>query len=213
MKVVGIGAGGHAKVVIEILRSAPQHEIVGLVDQDASLWHTSVLGVKVLGDDNILPELKREGVAGIFIGLGGVADTRLRQRLYEHAVGLGFTVVEAIHRGACVSPSATLGNGVTVMCNAIVGADAHLGNNVIVNSGAIVEHDCVIGDHVHIAPGAKLSGGVVVDIGAHVGIGAVVLQQRRIGANAIVGGGAVVIKDVPAQATVVGVPAKEMVKR
>jgi UDP-perosamine 4-acetyltransferase len=213
MKVVGIGAGGHAKVVIEILRSASQHEIVGLVDQNGDLCNTLILGIRVLGNDNLLSELKQQGVAGAFIGVGGVADTRGRRELYEQTVRLGFTVVDAIHTAACVSPSAKLGNGITVMSGAIVGAEAQLGKNVIVNSGAIVEHDCVIGDHVHIAPGAMLSGGANVEEGAHVGIGAVVLQQRRIGAHAVVGAGAVVISDVPPRTTVVGMPARELVKR
>lgn len=212
MKIVGIGAGGHAKVVIEILRSASQHEIVGLVDKAGEHGNRSVLGVPVLGDDSVLSELRAQGIAGAFIGMGSIADTRARRELYQQTVALGFTVVPAIHARAYVSPSARIGDGITLMAGAMVGADACLGENVIVNSGAVVEHDCVIGDHVHIAPGALLSGGARVDEGAHVGIGAVVLQQRRIGAEAVVGAGAVVITDVPAQTTVIGVPARQLVK-
>ncbi|HKG62175.1 MAG TPA: NeuD/PglB/VioB family sugar acetyltransferase [Pyrinomonadaceae bacterium] len=206
--VVGFGAGGHAKVVIEILRSLQGYHLVGLLDVEQELWGRNVLGVEVLGDDSMMPGLKQRGVTHAFIGVGTVGDARARRGLYEKVSGFGFEMVAAIHAAAIVSPSATIGDGPTIMAGAIVNANAVLGNNVIVNTGAIVEHDCVIGDHTHLATGARLAGGVHVGPGAHIGIGAVVRQEIKIGAGAIVGAGAVVVKDVPAGKTVIGVPAK-----
>lgn len=208
IRVVGFGAGGHAKVVIEILRSMHEYEIAGLLETRKELWGTSVLGVKVLGDDSMMADLKQSGIDHAFIGVGTVGDAEARRQLYEKVSGFGFQIVPAIHVAAIVSSSARIGDGPTIMAGAIVNADAMLGNNVIVNTGAIVEHDCVIGDHVHIATGARLAGGVHVGQGSHIGIGAVVRQEIRIGEGAIVGAGAVVVKDVPAFKTVVGVPAR-----
>jgi UDP-perosamine 4-acetyltransferase len=206
--VVGFGAGGHAKVVIEILRSLPEYAIVGLLEARCDLWHTSVLGVEVLGDDSMMAELKQRGIDHAFIGVGTVGDAQPRRQLYEKVAGFGFQFVPAIHAAAIVSLSTTIGTGPTIMAGAIVNANSVMGNNVIVNTGAIVEHDCVIGDHAHIATGARLAGGVQVGPGAHIGIGAVVRQEIRIGAGAIVGAGAVVVRDVPAGTTVIGVPAR-----
>jgi sugar O-acyltransferase (sialic acid O-acetyltransferase NeuD family) len=205
--VVGFGAGGHAKVVIEILRSMQDYEIVGLLETQQRLWGTKVLGVEVLGDDALMGELKARGINHAFIGVGTVGDAQPRRQLYEKVSGFGFQIVPAIHAAATVSSSARIGDGPTIMAGAIVNADAVIGNNVIVNTGAIVEHDCVIGDHVHIATGARLAGGVHVGPGSHIGIGAVVRQEIRIGEVAIVGAGAVVVKDVPDFKTVIGVPA------
>jgi sugar O-acyltransferase (sialic acid O-acetyltransferase NeuD family) len=176
------------------------------------LWQTELLGIKVLGDDRLLPELKSSGIDHAFIGVGTIGDTTVRRELYERVVGCGFQIASAVDRAAHVSPSAHIGTGVTLMAGAIINATARLGINVIVNTGAIVEHDCVIGDHVHLATGARLSGGVIVDEGAHIGLGAVVRQQIKIGRNAVVGAGAVVVKDVAPQTTVVGVPAKELAR-
>ncbi len=206
--VVGFGAGGHAKVVIEILRSMQEYEIVGLLETQDALWGTKVLGVEVLGDDSLMAELKQRGIDHAFIGVGTVGDAQPRRQLFEKVAGFGFQIVPAIHAVAVVSSSAKIGVGPTIMAGAIVNANAVIGNNVIVNTGAIVEHDCVIGDHTHVATGARLAGGVHVGTGSHIGIGAVVRQEIRIGEGAIVGAGAVVVRDVPAGKTVIGVPAK-----
>jgi UDP-perosamine 4-acetyltransferase len=206
--VVGFGAGGHAKVVIEILRLRGEYKIVGLLDARRDLRGTTVLGVEVLGDDSLMAELKQRGIEQAFIGVGTVGDAQPRRQLYEKVVSSGFAIVPAIHAAAVVSSSAQIGVGPTIMAGAIVNADAVIGDNVIVNTGAIVEHDCVIGDHTHIATGARLAGGVHVGPGSHIGIGAVVRQEIRIGEGAIVGAGAVVVSDVPAGTTVMGVPAR-----
>ena len=206
--VVGFGAGGHAKVVIEILRSLQDYTIIGLLEARRELWGESVLGVEVLGDDSMMAELKQRGIEHGFIGVGTVGDAQPRIQLYEKVTGFGFQIVPAIHAAAIVSSTATIGAGPTIMAGAIVNANAVIGDNVIVNTGAIVEHDCVIGDHAHIATGARLAGGVQVGQGSHIGIGAVVRQEIRIGDGAIVGAGAVVVRDGPAGKTVMGVPAR-----
>jgi UDP-perosamine 4-acetyltransferase len=213
MRVVGLGAGGHAKVLIDILRLRGEVEIVGLTDPDPTVWQTAVLDVPVLGDDNLLPTLLSQGVRGAFIGVGGVGDNTARQRLFEAARSIGFEIITSIHPTAIIARQVVLEAGVMIMAGAIINAGTHIDDNVIINTGAIVEHDCYIGAQVHVAPGAVLSGGVRVGEGAHVGAGAVVRQSLTIGARAIIGAGAVVTKDVPADITVVGIPAKPLIRQ
>lgn len=208
MQVIGLGAGGHAKVVIEILRLIEGYELLGLLDPKQELWGTDVLGVPVLGDDDLLPELYDQGVRYAFIGLGTVGDTQPRRRLYEKACRQGFQIVQAIHSQAVIAPSVEIGHGPTIMAGAVINTAATLGDNVIVNTGAIVEHDCVIGSHVHIATGARLASTVHASEGAHIGLGASIRQCIHIGRNAIVGAGAVVVDDVPDSVVVMGAPAR-----
>lgn len=210
MRVIGLGAGGHAKVVIDILRLMEDYEVVGLLDPKRELWGTKVLRVPVIGDDDLLPELYDKGVRFAFIGLGGVGDTRPRRRLYEKARQTGFDIVPAIHPRSVISACASIGHGPTVLAGAVVNSAARIGDNVIVNTGAVVEHDCEVGDHVHIATGARLASSVYVGEGSHIGLGACIRQGIHIGRNVVVGAGAVVVKDVPDNVVVVGVPAHVM---
>lgn len=217
MRAIGIGAGGHSRMLLESLRGRQDVEqdveVVGLVDADPAMKGQSILGVPVLGGDEMLAELARSGVSHAFLGVGAVGDNSRRRKVFEMARSLGFELLTVVHPTAIVSPSAEIGEGTCIFPGAIVGAGARLGRNVIVNSGAIVEHDCTLGDHVHIASGAVLAGGVTVEEGAHIGAGAAVKQGVRVGRDAVVGLGAAVIDDVPAGATVAGVPAKPIAVR
>ena len=212
-EVIGIGAGGHAKVVIDILRLRGEVKIKGLLDANRELWRTTVLDVPILGDDSLLPSMLKEGIRHAFIGVGTVGGGSVRKRLYREACELGFQPVAAIHPQAVVADSVSFGNGPTIMAGVIINAGAQIGENVIVNTGAIVEHDCNIGSHAHIATGARLCSTVRVDNGAHIGAGATVKQCITIGEGSIVGAGAVVVKDVEPWTVVVGVPARPMPNR
>ena len=208
IEVVGVGAGGHALVVVEIVQQIDRYSIVGLLDADPKKKGTELLNVPILGDDSLLPDLYERGVRQAFVALGSVGIGSRRRNVYELLIQLGFEVIAAVHSSAVVSKSARLGNGVTVMATAVINANSQIGHNVIINTGAIVEHDCVVGDHVHVATGARLAGNVTVGTGSHIGAGSVVLQGRTIGENSIVGAGAVVVRDVPDDVVVMGVPAR-----
>ncbi len=202
-RVVGVGAGGHARVVIDILRLAGEVELVGLLDASPEIWGYEVEGVKVLGDDSLLAVLYRQEITSALIGLGSSGSTAERRRAYKMVKKLGFEVVQAIHPRATIARSAILGEGACVMAGAIVNPGALLGENVVVNTGAIV-------DHVFIGTGAHLAGAVRVGEGAHIGVGASVRQGIRIGRGAIVSAGAAVVDDVPDKAVVAGVPARAL---
>jgi len=209
MRVIGIGAGGHAKVVLECVRAMRDDiEVVGLLDADKEHHGQSVLGAKVLGGDELLEKLHAQGVRHAFIGVGGVRDNAPRRRVFDNLLRHHFEVLTVISDTAIVSPSAVVGVGSVVCPGAIVAAGARIGRNVIVNTGAIVEHDCEVADHVHVASGAILAGGVSVGEGAHIGAGSTVRQGVSVGRDAVVALGAAVIEDVAAGTVVGGVPAR-----
>jgi sugar O-acyltransferase (sialic acid O-acetyltransferase NeuD family) len=107
-----------------------------------------------------------------------------------------------------VARSASIGDGSIVNAGAIVAANARLGGFVHVNRSASVGHDVVLDDYVTLGPGCVLAGAVTAATGAFVGVGAVCAPNVTIGANAVVGAGAVVVRDVAADTTVIGNPAR-----
>lgn len=135
---------------------------------------------------------------------------RARLRLHEALAAAGLQAVTVAHPSASIADNATIDAGSQILPGAIVGVEARIGRACIVNTRASIDHEVVLADGVEVSPGATLCGLVQVDINGWIGAGATVLPRLRIGADAIVGAGAVVIRDVPAGACVVGVPARHM---
>jgi UDP-perosamine 4-acetyltransferase len=210
-KCIVIGGGGHAKVVIEALRSQGRYLPVAVTEKRSSSG--SVLGVPVIGGDEILVDLKRKGVSRFIVGVGGVPDNRPRTRLFAYGIEVGLKAVTVVHPSSIIAKSSPCGDGTVVLALAVVGPDAQIGRNCIVNTASIVEHDCRLSDHVHLCPGAQLSGGAEIGEGAFIGAGAVVKEGIRIGAWAVVGAGAVVLRDVSEGDRVGGVPARSLDNR
>lgn len=199
MRIVVIGAGGHAKVVIDALESAG-HELAGVIDETGRT--AEILGHAVLSPG------ATPAADGFVIAIG---DNALRKARFEHYVGLGWTPVAVVHASATVAPGAAIGPGTVVFAGVVVNPDATIGANVILNTGCTVDHDCVIADHVHVAPGVNLCGGVSVGEGTLLGVGACATPGARIGAWSTIGAGAAVIDEVADGITAVGVPAREVV--
>ncbi len=201
------GASGHGKVVLDVGRSQGLFESIVFVDDRYQELGSSFCLCPVLGDQQALPSLRG---CSFLVSIG---DNKQRARCYEIALSQGMLPATLIHRTAVLAPSAVVGCGTVVMPGVIVNAGAVIGENCIINTGAIVEHDCRIADHVHISPRVALGGGVSVGSLAHVGIGAIVLPSATVGDESVVGAGSVVLREVSAKCTVVGVPAKVLIRR
>ena len=204
-RLVVIGAGGHAKVVIEAIRAAAVSEIVGLIDPAPAAQR--VLGVQVLGGDEMLTRLRDEGISAAVVALG---DNTLREQIGHRLRKLEFVLPCVIHPAALISPTASLGDGTVIMAAAVVGTETIMGRFAIVNTGAVVDHDNRIGNAAHVGPACGLAGNVHVGDRAQLGVGTAVRPGIRIGSDAIVGAGAAVVADVPDGACVGGVPARAL---
>ncbi|WP_431108535.1 acetyltransferase [Variovorax paradoxus] len=205
--VVIVGAGGHAKVCIELLR-AMNKPVAFCIGAEGS--ESSCLGVPVLQGDAHLEELRRAGYASAFIAVGSNA---LRQRLGALAKGLGYELVNAISPTAAVSPTARLGCGIAIMAGAVVNADTCIGDLVIVNTSASIDHDGRIGEAAHVAPHCGLAGNVTLGPRVFLGIGCKLIPGVSIGADVVAGAGSVIISDIPDQSRIAGIPAKNLQKK
>jgi UDP-perosamine 4-acetyltransferase len=166
-----------------------------------------LLGVPVLGGDEILPKLRADGIISACIALG---NNKLRHEIGLRVAEQGFALPAAIHPTAIVSPSARIGRGVVIMPRVVVHTDSDVDALAIINTGAVVEHDNRIGTAAHIAPGCALAGTVQVGALTLVGVGSAVRPGIRIGERAIIGAGSAVVSDIPDDAVVGGVPARTL---
>ncbi|MCG3181885.1 MAG: putative acetyltransferase EpsM [Phycisphaerae bacterium] len=205
MDVVIIGAGGHGRVVLDILLTSKHYHVKGFLDGNKALHGQYVDGYPVLGDVTLLNELRSRGISGAIVAIG---DNPTR-KFYASVVGNhGIELVNAIHPTAALSHTVEIGSNVVIAAGAMVCPHVKVSDSAILNTGCIVEHECTVGQAAHICPGTKLAGHVTVGPAAFVGIGAVVIQGLTIGQGAVVGAGSVVLRDVPPFTTCVGQPAR-----
>lgn len=202
-----LGSGGHAKSLIDAIEHQGKYRIAGLVSINQS---DSYRKYHVIGCDDDLELLFRQGIhcAAIGIGFLGVGD--LRERLVQKLKAIGFFLPSIIDPSAVIADDVEVGEGTFIGKGTILNSGAHIGNFSIVNSGAIVEHDTCVGNYCHVAPGAVLCGEVALEACSFVGAGSVVLPQLSIGDHSIVGAGSVVLRNISSHEVWVGNPAKMM---
>lgn len=202
--VIIIGAGGHAKVLLDILLDTDA-KVLGFLDSDASLRGTEIFGIPVLGMDD---EIARYSPLEVELvnGIGSVGVVTLRRKIFDKFKDMGFRFRQVIHPSAIISNRATLGEGVQIMAGAVINIGTCIGDDSIINTKASVDHDCNIGRHVHIAPGCTLCGGVSVGDGTMIGTGSSVIQGISIGKRCLVGAGSNVFHFVPDESKGYGNP-------
>lgn len=200
-KIIIVGAGGHARSVVDIALQIGEYEIVGCIDPVPG----DVLGIPVIGSDDDLASLFANGIKHIFVAIG---QNRRRHMLFNQAISIGFEPVNIISRQAVLSPRVNLGKGICIMAGAVVNVNTSIGDNCIINTRCSIDHDCHIGMSSHIAPGVALSGTVRAGEGVHIGTGASVIDGISIGDWSYIGCGAAVVNDLPTDIMAYGVPAR-----
>jgi len=202
-RLIILGAGGIGTVAADIAR-CQGFDVVGFLDDRSEKQGTVLCGTPVLGDFNLLPELRQ------VVGQVVVAFSNCRGRLdvAHSALSYGFSLPNLIHPSAIISQHARLEQGSIIMPGVIVNSGAYIGNNTILNTAASVDHECRIGDGVHIGPGARLSGLVIVGNATWIGIGTLIRESIRIGSDVLLGAGSLVLSDIPNGVVAYGSPAR-----
>src|SRR5688500_15272332 len=111
MNVVILGAGGHGRVVLDILRAAASHTPVGFIDADTSRAGADLDGLPLLGPVNVLARLRRQDVRGAIVAIG---DNRIRAAYADLVLQNNLELINAIHPSAIVSPTVRIGVNVVI---------------------------------------------------------------------------------------------------
>ena len=201
------GAGGHAREVTSLALALDCVSLTALIDDFD--FNRTYRGLPIVNYEQV-----RERFPGAAI-LVAIGDPMARRRLYGKAARDGFQPYTLISPQVWISPTARIGAGSQVFFGAAISEDVRVGENVIVNFHCSLSHDVAIGAHTTLSPRVSIAGYVRVDEGVFLGIGATIIngsrhEPLRIGANAVIAAGACVISNVPANATMAGVPARAM---
>ena len=198
--VIIFGSGGHASVISDALILSG-YNVIGLVSPD-EVKGTSCLGVKVLGNDDVIDSYPVNEIL-LANGIGSLPNKNLRWNVSKKFEDKGFEFVKVIHPSAVIANDVELGHGVQIMAGSIIQSGTQIGHNTIINTGSNIDHDCNIGKNCHLSPGVTLSGGVNISEGTHIGTGTIVIQNISIGSNCIVAAGSVIYKNIAEGTTLI----------
>lgn len=192
-KIILIGAGGHAKSCLDIVKSVKKFNILGFIDNVQKGYFEKY---KILGGDDYLDNIKDKKKINLALTLGQIKNYKKRAFIFNKLIKLGFTFPSIISKNAIVSHGASLSDGTIIFNGAVVNRGAKIGKNCIINSGALIEHDVRVGNNVHISTKTTLNGNVKVGNNTFVGSGCIVKEGTVIGDNCIIGMGKLIKKNI-----------------
>lgn len=198
--VVIIGAGGHGKVIADMILQSGDH-VIGFLD-DGIAAGSQILGIPVLGGIAKCYDIPE---SEFVIALGNGA---LRKKIATEYSLLKW--YSPRHPQSCVSTFSKIGEGSSVHAMAVVNPSAEIGRHCIINTGAIVEHDCVISDFSHMAPNSALGGGVFLGNHVFIGVGSAVRNGIHITSDVTIGCGSTVVKDITEPGIYAGCPVRKI---
>ena len=192
-KIILIGAGGHAKSCIDVIKSTNNYEILGILDKKKKGKFSKI---KILGNENFLNNLKKKRNINIAITIGQIKSPNLRKKLFKRIKSLKLNLPKIISKYSIVSKDTFIEEGTMVFHNVIINSGTRVGKNTIINTSALLEHDVIVGNNCHISTGSILNGNVKVGNGTFIGSGSIVREGVKIGSNCVIGMGSVIKKNV-----------------
>lgn len=197
------GAGGHARVILEILKIRNDN-LLGFVDDSEERHGALIHGFPIYWSQYFFNQKPLEDAQWIV----GVGDNHTRRKLVHSLEKRKIIFTTAIHPSAQISDSAVIAEGSVVMANAVINADAKIGRHVIINTGSTIDHDCKIDDFCHVAPGCSLCGNVHLEQSVFLGVGSCAVPSITVGAYSVCGAGSVIVRSLPSRCLAYGCPAK-----
>lgn len=200
------GAGGLGReiawLIDRINQVEPLWNIIGFVDDTE---HSENLGgYSIVGDTDWL--VNYGGRLSVAIAVGA---SKTRKYLYEkirNNKSIDFPNI--IDPSVILSDRITMGKGNLICAGSVLTVDVSIANFCLINLDCTIGHDARLHDFVSLNPSVNVSGGTVLEECVEMGTGSQTIQLREVGTGTIVGAGAVVNKNLPANCTAVGVPAR-----
>lgn len=211
-KVIVVGSGGHAKVVIDILEemiaNGSNLEIIGITS-NSLVTSEFFFGYEILGSDEIIEKYANDDNYLAAMGLGGYTDNLLRDKVFHYIKSFGVKFINVIHPSVIVSKSVKLGEGIVIFPGVVINTDVQIGDNSIIATSASIDHETIIDSNVLVSAGVTIGAYSKIGRGTLLALGAKVISGVVIGKNVLIASGAVVVSNIEDNKRVFGIPAKE----
>lgn len=205
--VIIIGAGGHAKVIADIIKKSGD-EIVGFLDDNADIQGNTIFDGKIVLGDTSEESVKKYSDCYFIIGIG---INRVRKIISEKYSNLKWYT--AIHPSSIIGSDVSINEGTVIMAGTVINTGTVVGKHCIVNTSSSLDHDNILEDYVHISPGSHLAGTVKISEGTWICAGVTIINNITIGKNNVIGAGATVIRNIEEEnSTFIGIPVKKLSK-
>lgn len=192
-EIIILGQGGHAESLVDVLERDNKYRIAGYVVNSGATLDGRY---PILGCDDDLEDIFRNGVKNAAMGIGYMGKSNLREKLWNRLKEIGFRFPIICDPSAIIANNAQIEEGCFIGKGTVINANTSIGKMCIINTGAIVEHDCCVDDFSHISVSTVLCGNVKIGRSSFIGANATIIQGRVIGDNCIVGAGTVVRENV-----------------
>lgn len=189
--IVLIGGGGHCVSVIDIIENGNEFNIIGILDSNKK--ENNILGHRILGNDELIPDLVKEGNY-FLITVGQIKSYSARLNIAKNLLMNNAKIATVISPLAYVSKHAVIGKGSIIMNHAAINAQSKIGDNCIINSKSNIEHGVIVEDFCHVSTCAVVNGDTVVGRGSFIGSNATISNGISIKENSIISAGAFVSK-------------------
>jgi sugar O-acyltransferase (sialic acid O-acetyltransferase NeuD family) len=183
-------------MIIETVRVLGAYQIAGIIDDNMKPGEM-VIGVPVLGDSEILPDLFKQGIRLGVNSVGGIGNYSVRLNVFQQLADAGFACPTIVHPTAHIDPSAKLEAGVLVLAQSYISGSAVIGSGSLINNSVVISHDCILGVCTNFSPGAKIAGDVVIGDFTQVGMNVTINIGVKVGRECQIGNGATIKNDVP----------------
>lgn len=205
--VIIIGAGGHAKVIADIVKSSGDN-LVGFLDDNMDIQGNVIFEDKIVLGTTKEEDIEKYKDNYFIIGIG---SNRVRKLISEKYPNLKYYT--AIHPSSIIGSDVSINEGTVIMAGTIINTGTVVGKHCIVNTSSSLDHDNILEDYVHISPGSHLAGTVKISEGTWICAGVTIINNITIGKNNVIGAGATVIRNIVEENnTFIGVPVKKLLK-
>ena len=130
--IIVIGSGGHAKSIIDLIRTNRDYKLVGLIGKTKDI-NKDIIGCKVIGSDQDLEKIRRS-VPNAVVAVGQIKNVKLRKNIFKLLKKYNYHTPKIISKYSYISDYSSIGDGTCVGHHVVINAAVKIGNNCILNS-------------------------------------------------------------------------------